>query len=516
MKKPTAPRIGMASCLIIIAFLFLNCKKDTANRNTAVFEAGHIERFFDKYPKLVNYRDQVAQLYEDEGYHYFWYDDGGKIETADVLHDEINNIDEEGIPTQTPYKAVFDRIMEKDTRKPDLQTELFLTTYYFYYTTKVNRGIPEAKSKQLGWYLPRKKLSYAAYLDTLLVDPKAITESRNLISQYYELKDVLKKYRGIEQKGGWKAITPPDGFVSFKPGDNAPAISQIRARLYATGDIGSDSKSTAYDSSLKEAVLKYKNRNGFEPDAVILPKHIADMNIPVSQRIKTIIVNMERCRWISPELGKAGERIVINVPSYKLTYYKDNNPALTSNVVVGNTMNKTVIFSGMMRYIVFNPYWNVPESILEKEIRPGIEQDGDYLAKHNMEWHEGNVRQKPGPENSLGLVKFLFPNSNNIYLHDSPAKGLYDKEDRAFSHGCIRVEKAKELAHAILESDPKWTPAKIDAAMDGKEEKWQTLKNRIPVYIGYFTSWVDAESTVHFYDDVYHRDNKLAKLLLTE
>lgn len=518
MKKATAFRIFVALCLFVCTLTFWNCKKKDGipNRHSATFESTAIDEFFEKYPKLQKYQEQVSTLYEEEEFHYIWYDKGGKIETAEVLHDEINSIEEEGIPTQTPYKETFDELFEKDGRKPDMQTELFLTTYYFYYTTKVNRGIAEAKSKQLGWYLPRKKLSYAAYLDTLLVDPKEIVKSDNLIPQYYELKKALKVYRELEDKGGWKSITVPAGIKSFKPGDNNPAIAQIRSRLVFTGELSSDSKSTVYDKTLEDGILKYKSRNGFEPDAVILPKHITDMNIPVGQRIKTIIVNMERCRWISPELGKAGERIVINVPAYRLTYFKDNKVALTSNVVVGTAMNKTVIFSGMMRYIVFSPYWNVPTSILNKEIKPGIAKDANYLSKHDMEWHEGNVRQKPGPKNSLGLVKFLFPNSNNIYLHDSPAKGLYEKEDRAFSHGCIRVEKAKELANIILKDDANWSSEKITAAMNAGTEKWHTLKTKIPVYIGYFTAWVDSDGQVHFYDDVYQRDNKLAKLLMAE
>jgi murein L,D-transpeptidase YcbB/YkuD len=182
-------------------------------------------------------------------------------------------------------------------------------------------------------------------------------------------------------------------------------------------------------------------------------------------------------------------------------------------VVVGKDLNETVVFSGMMSSIVFSPYWNVPRSILKKEILPGIAKNEDYLSQHDMEWYNGNVRQKPGPKNSLGLVKFLFPNSNAIYLHDTPSKGLFDEEKRAFSHGCIRLEKPKELAYLIMQDDRNWSTEKIDAAMTSGEEKWYTLKNKIPVYIGYFTSWVDNEGEVHFYDDVYSRDNRLAALL---
>jgi murein L,D-transpeptidase YcbB/YkuD len=225
---------------------------------------------------------------------------------------------------------------------------------------------------------------------------------------------------------------------------------------------------------------------------------------------------MERCRWISTDIVKAKEFIVINIPSYKLSYFKDKKVVLSSNVVVGTAMNKTVIFSGNMQYIVFSPYWNVPTSILKKEILPGIKRDSKYLAKHNMEWSKGMVRQKPGLDNSLGLVKFLFPNNNNIYLHDSPSKNLFSAEKRAFSHGCIRVEKAKELANAILENDANWTSEKIDEAMNKGKESWYALKNKIPVYIGYFTAWVDNEGTINFYKDIYERDTRLAEMLLEE
>jgi murein L,D-transpeptidase YcbB/YkuD len=176
-------------------------------------------------------------------------------------------------------------------------------------------------------------------------------------------------------------------------------------------------------------------------------------------------------------------------------------------------MNKTVIFSAPMKYIVFSPYWNIPESILNKEILPGIEKNSNYLEEHDMEWHNDYVRQRPGSKNSLGLIKFLFPNSNAIYLHDTPAKSLFNKEDRAFSHGCIRVAKPIELAAHIMQNDKKWNKEKIEEAMSSGEESWYTLQNKIPVYIGYFTAWVDTEGTIHFYEDVYDRDEALAALL---
>ena len=480
------------------------------------FDSTAVTAFYAKYPKLVLYQKQAVDLYRKNQFTYLWYDKKGRKETAEVIYNKMNNLWEEGVQAKVPYKEILDGLFPKTNAKPNVEVELFLTNYYFYYTNKVLQGIDSTKTEELGWYLPRKKLSYEQYLDSLLINPKLIDNKAKLIGQYYKLKEVLQRYRDIEKNGGWEFIDVPEGFKQLKPGDSSDLVIQIRKRLFLTNDIATDSESKEYDESLQEAILKYKKRNGFSEDKIILPKHISEMNVPISDRIKTIMVNMERCRWISTDLTKSKEFIVVNIPSYRLTYFKEGKAALVSNVVVGTALNETVIFSGTMSYVVFSPYWNVPKSIRDKEILPAIKKNKDYLAKHNMEWNGNNIRQKPGPNNSLGLVKFLFPNSNNIYLHDTPAKNLFSQEKRAFSHGCIRVQKPKELAQLILQDDPNWTPEKIDAAMNSGKEKWYTLKNKIPVYIGYFTAWVDDDGLVNFHKDIYGRDNALANLLLVE
>lgn len=233
----------------------------------------------------------------------------------------------------------------------------------------------------------------------------------------------------------------------------------------------------------------------------------------VGEYIKTIVVNMERCRWISPEVFNAEKFIFVNIPSYRMNLVQDGLIEFDSPVVVGESMTKTVIFGGKMSYIVFSPYWNLPKTIIENEVVPGMKKNKNYLKSHHMEWNNGEVRQLLVKNNSLGLVKFMFPNSNDIYLHDSPAKSLFKKEDRALSHGCIRVGKARELAITILKDDEDWTPEKIDAAMNAGEESICSLKRKIPVYIGYFTAWVDEQGQINFYKDVYERDERLAALL---
>ena len=239
------------------------------------------------------------------------------------------------------------------------------------------------------------------------------------------------------------------------------------------------------------------------------------MNLPIEHYIKTIMVNMERCRWIDPELTKSNEYIIINIPSFKLLYKKDKKTALEAKVFVGENRNETVIFSANMSQIVFSPYWNIPQSIVENELKFAMAKDKNYLESHNMEWNKGGIRQKPGPTNPLGLVKFIFPNSNDIYLHDTPSKSLFDLEYRAYSHGCINVNKAKELALLILKDNPQWPLERINEAMKGTKETVCILKNKIPVHICYFTAWVNDSGVIHFYNDVYERDDRLAELLFS-
>lgn len=512
--------------ITFVCFLFLlmtvSCKKKDIAPNVipdeieTSFDSTLVQTFFTKHPKLQEYQSDVEELYRKHQFHYVWYDHNGINEFGNLLHNKLNNLREEGIQDAVPYKDKLDAVYESFAikQKPDVSTELLHSALYFFYSDKVFRGLDAKKSTEMKWYLPRKKQSYGNYLDSLLVDPSLINkDAKGVLGQYFLLKNVLKKYRKIEQNGGWKTIAIDPDVKSYSVDDSSSTIAQIRQRLFITGDLSKDSKSPIYDKEMAAGVLKYKSKSGSKANTKIYPSNIKDMNIPVGKRIKTLIVNMERCRWISSDITKAKELIAINIPAYQLTYFRNGVPELRSNVVVGKVMNQTVIFSAPMKYIVFSPYWNIPKSILEKEILPGIQKNANYLVEHNMEWHGDYVRQKPGPKNSLGLIKFLFPNSNAIYLHDTPAKSLFNKEDRAFSHGCIRVEKPIELATLILKDDKKWDKQKIIEAMNSGEEKWYTLKNKIPVYIGYFTAWVDDKGKIHFYEDIYNRDDELAALL---
>ena len=510
-------RYAISGVLVVFILTLAGCKKDKDNNGIPdkfQIDSTKIGGFFEKHPDFKDYQKDINALYKKQNYQFVWYDESGRLDFAEVLYDKARKLENEGLTVELPYKKEFADLFSDDRKKPNLDKEMLISAMYFFYAKKVYEGIDPQKSKQLGWYLPREKKSYVSYLDELIADNDLLEEDTNKnIALYYNLKKGLQKYQAIAKNGGWGTISLGAGVKTLKLGDNSPAVAQVRKRLAISGELKSDSASPEFDKELKEAVMAYERNTNSKPDGIVTAELVKSMNIPVAARIKTIIVNMERCRWLSTDVTEAKELISVNIPAFKMTYIKDGKTALESNVVVGDEGNKTVVFSGKMSYLVFSPYWNIPKSIITKEVTPGMEKDKDYLEKHNMEWNDGNVRQKPGKDNSLGLVKFMFPNSNNIYLHDTPAKSLFNKEDRALSHGCVRVEKARELAILLLDEEKNWDSKKIDEAMNSGTEVNHPLKRKIPVYIAYFTAVANEAGNVTFYDDVYSRDNRLATML---
>jgi murein L,D-transpeptidase YcbB/YkuD len=531
MKRILVISLFLINCLLIVGFPTVTKASNISNAYAVKtyqkipsfplipFDSTLIAPFFAKYPKLKYLKPEVVQLYKKHNYEFLWYDSSGMNEFAALLYDKVNNLEREGLKIRIPYaveiQAIFQdaEIMEKS----DLEVELMMSSLYFFYADRVFKGLDTKKTAELGWYLPRKKQSYVNQLDSLLQDPNLINKQlEDLPGQYYLLKRILQSYHNIAEKGGWDPIVLSRKIKSLQPRDTSDVILQIRKRLFITGDLIIDSRQKIFDNELLEGVLKYKKRNGFTPDSLLLPQHIENMNITVHERIKTIMVNMERSRWLSHDYTKAKQSIVVNIPSFTLTYFKESKPVLVSRVVVGKAMNKTAVFSGQMNQIVFSPYWNVPSSILRKEILPAIAKNSNYLAKHDMEWVGRRVRQRPGPQNALGKVKFVFPNSHIIFMHDTPSKSLFDREQRAFSHGCIRLARPRDLAIEILKDDKNWTAEKIDIAMNRRVERTYNLKTKIPVYIGYFTAWVDSDGQIHFYKDIYGHDERLSKILLSD
>lgn len=478
-------------------------------------DSTYIKPFFKKYSDLEKYQKDYDEIYDHYDHHYIWFNDKGMRDYGKALYEKAKNLEEEGIYAQFSYQNEVDEIYNSKIKNPDEHpdADLLMTGLYLFYMNNVYQGIGIKNTENLGWLLPQKEIDETDALKKLVDNKRLENDDDLMFNQYYKLRDVLKDYQEIKNNGGWKEINPTA--KTFKPGDQSETIRQIRKRLVATGEINKDNESDIYDEDLKKGILAFQERNGFNRDSVINSEHISALNIPIDNYIKKIVVNLERCRWLPANFVSADEAILVNIPAYHMNFYEKGKVTFDSDVIVGSQMHETVIFNGEMSYLAFSPYWNIPPSIIKNEIKPGMEREGDaYLKNRNMEWNDGQVRQLPGKNNSLGLVKFMFPNENNIYLHDTPAKSLFKNEDRARSHGCIRVAKAKDLAVKILEDDENWNSKKIDKAMHAGKESTYNLKNKIPVYIGYFTAWVDEDDTVHFYDDVYKRDDKLAELLL--
>lgn len=388
---------------------------------------------------------------------------------------------------------------------------------YIFYAKKVFHWIDSNKFEEIDWFLPRKNTSYPTLLDSLLGAPQLLDENeKQLFRQYYKLREALRKYRELEKSGDWEPIETNPLVPIHRPGDSSRTNGQIRHRLFVMGDLQKDSKNNNYHEELVLAVLNFRRRNGYKSNFIIGPQEINRMNIPLDKYIKTVVVNMERCRSIPPTLTKEPEFIIVNVPSFTLIYFKNSQRLLQSKVFVEIKRMETVLFSSSISRFVFSPYWNVPRSIIENKIKPAMAKDPDYLEQKNIEWNNGNVRQKPGEKNALGLVKFVFPNTYDIYLHDTPYKTNFDFNLPLLSHGCINMQKARELVLLILKDNPNWPPEKIVQAMNGGKEITHVLKKKLQIHIGYFTAWVNEADEINFYFDLYHKDNSVADLLFTD
>jgi L,D-transpeptidase YcbB len=325
---------------------------------------------------------------------------------------------------------------------------------------------------------------------------------------YVLLKKALAELRAIRSNGGWStASTGP----TLKVADTSPRVQELRKLLVQRGDLDSQNATgDAFDSPLVDALIKFQRRHGLEPDGVYGADVVSELNVPISARILQVRLGLERLRWLPDEF--TGRRVAVNLADFRVYVLDDNVVTFETRAVIGKEYHETPMFSAKMTYMVINPYWNVPTSIAKNEILPKANRDPDYLSRNHMEVNGTTVRQLPGPWNSLGRFKFMFPNVHNVYLHDTPSKALFDRADRAFSHGCVRVDNPAGLA-ALLLAKKGWTPERIAATVKTGVETVVTLDVPIPVHITYITAFMDQNGELHFRHDVYGRDRKLIAAL---
>lgn len=348
---------------------------------------------------------------------------------------------------------------------------------------------------------------------------------------YQGLVRALAQLRAVQEAGGW--VTVPSGPV-LRPDSVDARVPQLRIRLSQSGDLVAQvSDDRSYDAELQAAVRKFQHRHGLNEDAVVGAATLAELNLPVSDRIAQVRVNLERARWVAQDLPASF--VAVNVAGAKVYLLRDGQVAFETRAIVGKDYTRTPVFRADMRYIDLNPTWTVPPSIVD-EVIAEVARDPAYLERQGIQIVDGEgrtvdpasvdlpsyrgrafpyvLRQQPGAFNPLGRIKLMFPNRYNVYLHDTPTRGLFAREERLFSHGCIRVEDPLTLAAMILNEPERWSREALQAAIEN-EPSTQTIQlaRPMPVLILYWTASADFDGELHFYRDVYERDAELLAAL---
>ena len=464
---------------------------------------------------------RMRSFYNARNFQFAWFASGGLTEQARAfwnLHDYVTTYDNDTSLRDKALQKKMDALTAEEalraTASPNfIQTELTLTQHFIQYIlSNYEKGY--VKRKEMERFIPFKKRNPVEMADSLL--NKKHNDNRyfeDVHQPYGQLKEKLAVYYNIAKNGGWPEVPT---VKSLKKGAASPAVAVIKKRLQLSGDMPGNDTTQVFNDTLETAVRRFQQSLGYTPTGVVNAQLVKDMNVPAKDRLEQILINMERMRWLPTE--PSGQLIVVNIPEFMLHVYEGKQKAFDMNVVVGKEGHNTVSFSGDLSTIVFSPYWNVPPSIVKDEILPKLSPA--YLASQNMEQvgTEGGlpkIRQKPGPKNSLGRVKFLFPNSFNIYFHDTPAKSLFSRDKRAYSHGCIRLAEPEKMAQYLLRNHSEWTPERIAEAMNKDTETHVKLKKAVPVIITYYTAWVDENGLLNFRDDIYkHDDDVTTKMFL--
>ncbi|HZJ59522.1 MAG TPA: L,D-transpeptidase family protein [Chitinophagaceae bacterium] len=484
------------------------------------FDSTAMEQFIQKKKIDDSIANRIRSFYNTRNYQYAWFSGDGLTEQARAfwnLHDYITTYDPDSSLKDKTLQRKMDNLIAEDQLsvspgdKSYLNTELTLTQHFIQYILH-NYAKGFVKRKEMERFIPVKKVDALQLADSILNKKhKDDKYFEDVNPAYSSLKDQLDKYVDIAKKGGWPQINITK--KRLKKGVTSPEIANIKRRLQITGDLEGNDSSAVFDDTLVNAIKNFQERHGYTPSGAISDSLIKEMNVPVAKRIQQIMMNMERMRWMASRQN--GNLIVVNIPEFVLHVYEGDKKAFDMDVVVGKEGHNTTMFNGDLNQVVFCPYWNVPQSIVKKEILPEMDKDKNYLEKEDMEitGEEDGVpviRQVPGSKNALGKVKFLFPNSFNIYFHDTPAKSLFEKDKRAYSHGCIRLKEPEKMANYVLSDQPEWTPERIEEAMNAGKEKFVKVKHPIPVLITYYTTWVDDKGQLNFREDIYGHDSDLA------
>jgi len=503
--------------------------KSVKGVSIADVRAAVAKRLKEPRPKPISEAQwrHAVKLYAEYGGYPIWLDgDGLRERRTKTLMTALLNADADALALDAYPLDDLHRLLATllKAKRPSAEllgdVDVVLTATYVTLGQDLLTGQVDPSSVSQDWHIKPTPAQVDSALGRFLKDTRfdvTMTQMRPEYAEYKELQKQLTRFRQIVAKGGWDSVPPGK---AIKPGDSAPVdrLTALRDRLRVEGyDVNartkpSKSKGTTtavYDQALAAAVAQFQREHGISVDSALGKETVQALNVPATFRLGQIAANMERYRWMPRSLGD--RYVFVNVPSFRLDAYDDGKPVMNMKVIVGAEYKdkNTPVFSDSMQYVVFRPYWNATDSIAAKELWPKVEADPTFLDRNDYEIvneaGKERIRQKPGDKNALGLVKFMFPNSFDIYMHDTPEDQLFAKDVRAFSHGCIRLEKPEEMAQWVLG----WTPEQVKNAMEsGPDDRTLKLKQKVPVYIVYFTT-VIRDGRLYFGNDLYGRDGPL-------
>ena len=487
--------------------------------NDLFLDSGTVEQFIQQKNLSAEDSQGVKSFYNYRNGQFAWFSSNGFSEQAKGfwnLKDEFKTtVDDTVLQKRMDTLLNTDTLLVSRFDTSIANTELGLTLAYlkFYHANRSKLQFTNVSPER---FIPVKRENTSDLADSLMKRGPDSLKRGSASSQYFLLKEKLTVYDSIADRGGWQPLRLQS--KKFKKNSSSADVLLLKKRLQMTGDYPGTDTSKVYNDSLEIAIKRYKQRNGLDSTAAINDTLIQSLNIPVEHRIRQLIINMQRSQWMTG--AKDSNFIYVNIPDQILTVFENGSMIFDMPVVVGKEGTNTMIFSGDLNQVVFSPYWNIPASIVRKEILPAVKADPDYLRKNRMEITGRNdslpvIRQLPGENNSLGDVKFLFPNRYDIYFHDTKAKDIFKTKKRALSHGCIRLADAEKMANYLLRGDAGWTPEKVSAAMRSGKEQYVRLSKPVPVSIAYLTAWVDNSGELQFRDDIYGHDKQIIPMMFT-
>lgn len=537
-----SPRLATAlvALSMTIACAHLGSSDREQEMNTALrsVATGSRPAYATHDPESAKLWKKTQAFYEKRSFAAAWVEGAKPRPQMDELIEALRDSAREGLDPDLYNVSMLEERRKEATRgfltdkgfdpKEAGALDVWLSYLYMKYASDIADGLSDLAHADPAWKIKPEEFDAQAHLEKTIADGNirsSLAELTPRAPEYERLRALLVRYKEQQQNGGWPRVPA----MKLESGQKSPHVPALAKRLAASGDyngsVPADGTRAPYAADLQEAVKVFQRRHGLTDDGAVGPEVAAALNIPVEHRLNQIAMNMERWRWLPRDLGE--RFILVNIPEMRLDVYEGDKVPLTMRVVVGKQDTPTPIFNDEMTHLVFSPYWNVPDSIAKGETLPAVINDPGFLQRTNMEVVDkaGNVvdpssvdlndpaayrfRQKPGADNSLGLVKFMFPNQFNVYLHDTPADSLFERAARSFSHGCVRVEDPVALAQYVLRDQPEWTPERIRDAMHVGTEKHVKLKTAIPVFLGYWTARVRPDNTVQFRKDVYEVDGKL-------